>query len=148
MFKNKYADALYWGPGKLWQPNDTMQSFELGDGTIPFNITTFPIYVTNTLSFQSNFEELKTALANTQKAKDITKVKVDKDDPYFASLMAAYIISHKGGFSLEHFKENPKVPNIITSIARSYLYYHMKRFLRDPNKMSRFITNDGKGNHK
>ena len=119
-----------------------MQPFELGDGTLPFDITHFPIYVTTTQSFQSNFNDLETAWANTQKTKDITKVKMDKDDPYFASLIAAYVISHKGGFSLEHFRENTKVPNIITSIARSYVYYHMARFLQDSSKMSRFITKD------
>ena len=33
-------------------------------------------------------------------------------------------------------------PKIITSIARFYVYYHMKRFLRDSDKMQRFITKE------
>lgn len=34
-----------------------------------------------------------------------------------------------------------KTPKIITSFARYYVYYHMKRFLRNPTKMASFITN-------
>ena len=35
--------------------------------------------------------------------------------------------------------------DIITSIARYYIYYHMKRFTDDPRKMSSYITDDLKG---
>lgn len=65
---------------------------------------------------------------------------VDKDDPYFAPLLAACIISHVGGISRKHLTGDNKV---ITSIARYYIYYHMKRFTDDPRKMSRpCITNE------
>ena len=70
---------------------------------------------------------------------DITKMAVDKDDPYFASLLAAYIISHVGGISRKHLTGDN---NVITSIARYYVYYHMKRFTENPQKMSSYITND------
>ena len=63
---------------------------------------------------------------------------VDKDDPYFASLLAAYIISHLGGISRKHLTGDN---NVITSIARYYVYYHMKRFTENPQKMSWYITN-------
>ena len=72
-------------------------------------------------------------------ANDITKMAVDKDDPYFASLLAACIISHVGGISKKHLNGDNKV---ITSIARYYGYYHMKRFTDDLRKMSPYITND------
>ena len=66
---------------------------------------------------------------------------VDKDDLYFASLLAAYIISHAGGISRKHLTGDN---NVVTSIARYYIYYHMKRFTGDPQKMSSYITNDMK----
>ena len=72
---------------------------------------------------------------------DITKAAVDKDDPYFASLLAAYIISHVGGMSREHLTGDN---NVVTSIARYCIYYHMKRFTGTPEKMSPYITQDFK----
>ena len=72
-------------------------------------------------------------------ADDITKVAVDKDDPYFASLLAACIISHVGGISRKHLTSDNKV---ITSIARYYIYYHMKRFTDEPRMMNSYITDD------
>ena len=72
-------------------------------------------------------------------ANDITKMAVDKDDPYFASLLAACIIhAYIGGICRKHLTGDNKV---ITSIARYYVYYHMKRFTDDPRKMSPYITN-------
>ena len=72
-------------------------------------------------------------------ANDITNTAMDKDDPYFASLLAAYIISHVGGISRKHLAGDN---NVSTSIARYYIYYHMKRFTGTPEKMSSYITND------
>ena len=107
------------------------------DGVLPFNVIQFSVFVTYT---QSNFDPLDTTWKNEGKVKDIRKAKVDKDNPYFASLIAAYVISQKGGVSLEHLEENPIIPKIITSIARFYVYYHVQGFLRDPTKLSRFVT--------
>ena len=70
---------------------------------------------------------------------DITKAAVDKDDPYFASLLAAYIISHVGGMSRKHLTGDN---NVVTSIARYCIYYHMKRFTGTPEKMLPYITHD------
>ena len=88
-------------------------------------------------SFLSNFETLVTHWKGTDK--DITKVVVGKEDPYFASLLAACIISHVGGISRKHL-----IPKIVTSVARYYVYYHMKRFLEDARKMDSYITNEMK----
>ena len=90
-----------------------------------------------TNGFLSNFEALKSSWEGT--ANDITKMAVNKDDPYFASLLAACIISHIGGISRKHLTGDNKV---ITSIARYYVYYHKKRYTDDPRKMSPYITND------
>ena len=131
-FKRLYSGELYWYL-RIWDPSGTVQPLVL-----PYDVTKFDIYVTGTGSFQSNFEGLNTSWTGT--AKDITKMKVDKEDLYFASLLAACIISHKSGISRKHLTGD--TPKIITSIARYYIYYHMKRFLRDPRKMDSFITND------
>ena len=61
---------------------------------------------------------------------------------YFASLLAAYIISYVGGISRKHLTGDN---NVITSIARYYVYYHMKRFTGTSEIMSSYITNDMKG---
>ena len=75
------------------------------------------------------------------------KVAVHKDDPYFASLLAACIISQVSGISrynkkdiiIKHLTGDNKV---ITSIATYYVYYHMKRFTGDPRKMNSYIKSD------
>ena len=67
---------------------------------------------------------------------------LDKDDPYFASLMARYVISQKTGICTKHLREDPEVPKIVTSILRFYVWYHMNRFLRHPEKMSKHLTSE------
>ena len=106
---------------------------------LPYDLTKFDIFVNESDSFQNNFEPLKTPWNGT--VSDITKVSDEKDDPYFASLLAAYIISHKSGISMKHLTGDNK---LVTSIARYYVYYHMKRFTGGPRKMEPFITDDMK----
>ena len=62
---------------------------------LPYNVTQFEVFVTEQDSFRSKFEKINTKWVNTQNAKDITKIKVNKNDPTFASLLAAYIITQK-----------------------------------------------------
>ena len=98
----------------------------------------FIIYVNDKIGFWYSFKALSTSWKGT--ADHITKVAVDKDDSYSVSLLAACIISHVGGISRKHLIGDNKV---ITSIARYYIYYHMKRFTDDPTrKMNSYITND------
>ena len=136
LFKKNYPDTLYWIP-RIWDVTGTVQPFVLTPNSLPYNVRKFTIYVNGRVGFLSNFEALKTSWEGT--AEDITKVAVDKDDPYFASLLAACIISHVGGISRKHLTGDNKV---ITSIARYYIYYHMKRFTDDPRKMTSYITDD------
>ena len=135
-FKRSYSSALYWQP-RIWDTGGTYQPFALAFDSLSYNVRKFTIYVNGSSGFTSNFEALKTSWGGT--ANDITKVPIDKDDPYFASLFAALIISHVGGISRKHLNGNNKV---ITSIARYYIYYHMKRFTENPTKMSPYITED------
>ena len=114
-----------------------MQPFVLASSSLPYNFRKFTIYVNANSGFTSNFDALSTPWKGN--ANDITKMAVDKDDPYFASLLAAYIISHVGGMSRKHVTGDN---NVVTSIARYCIYYHMKRFTGTPEKISPYITND------
>ena len=77
--------------------------------------------------FRCNFEALETFWKGT--AKDITKVAVDKDDPYFASLLAACIISHVGGISRKHLVGSEGIPKVVVSEVL-HLLPHEKVFGR------------------
>ena len=116
----------------------TVQPFVLS-ATLPYDYRKFTIYVNARSGFTSNFDALTTSWKGA--VNDITKMAVFKDDPYFASLLSAYIISHVGGISRKHLTGDN---NVITNIARYYIYFHMKRFTSDPQKMSSYITNDMK----
>ena len=83
---------------------------------LPYNVRKFVIHVNEKVGFWSNFEDLKTSWKGT--GDDVTKVAIDKDDPYFASLLAACIISHVGGISRKHLVETEGTSKVITSIAR------------------------------
>ena len=96
LFKKLYANTLYWTP-RIWDVTGTYQPFALASNSLPYNVREFMIYVNGRTGFTSNFGALKTTWEGT--ANDITKVPVDKDDPYFASLLAACVISHVGGIS-------------------------------------------------
>ena len=110
---------------------------------IPYNVTHFDIFVTEKGSFESNFDDLQTSWSNETSTKSITKVKLDKTDPYFASLKDAYIISHETEISLKHLAGADKIPKTITSISRYYIYcHHIKRFLREPSKTGSHTTKD------
>ena len=58
-----------------------------------------------------------------------------KDNPYLASLFAAYIATYSCGLSTGYFAYDG--PKIITSIARYHLYYHLHS-----SKMSKYITQE------
>ena len=137
-FKTLYSGELHWLP-RIWDTSGTIQLFVLSSSSssLPYNYRKFTIYVNANSGFTSNFNALSTSWKGN--ANDITKIAVDKDDPYFASLLAAYIISHLGGISRKHLTGDN---NVVTSIARYCIYYHMKRFTGTPEKMSPYITND------
>ena len=135
-FKKLYSGELHWLP-VIWDTSGTLQPFALASSSLPHNYRKFIIYVNANSGFTSNFDALFTSWEGN--ANDITKIAVNKDDPYFASLLASYIISYVGGLSRKHLTGDN---NVVTSIARYCLYYHMKRFTGTPEKMSPDITND------
>ena len=135
-FKKLYSGELHWLP-TIWDTSGTVAPFTLASSSLPHNYRKFIIYVNANSRFTSNFDALSTSWEGN--ANDITKIALNKDDPYFASLLAAYIISYVGGISRKHLTGDN---NVVTSIARCCLYYHMKRFTGTPEKMSLYITND------
>ena len=149
IFKKNYEDVLHWQP-RIWGPEGTIQKFVTNTSPFPYdNVTKFGIYVTeNERSepsaaseyFPSNFEILNITWKGTEK--DIRKVSVDENDPYFCSLLSACVISHVGGMSRKHLEESSAIPKIVTSIARYCVYYHLKRFLEDPSKLGPYLTED------
>ena len=140
IFKKNYGDELYWQP-RIWGPEGTVQKFVTNTNSFPYdNVTKFKIYVTKDNSFPSNFQDLNIEWKGTEK--DIRKVSVDENDPYFCSLLSAIVISHVGGISRKHLVGNENTPKIVTSIARYCVYYHLKRFLEDPSKLGPYLTED------
>ena len=140
IFKKNYENVLYWQP-RIWGPEGTVQKFVTNTNSFPYdNVTKFKIYVTENNSFPSNFENLNIEWKGTEK--DVRKVSVNENDPYFCSLLSACVISHVGGVSRKHLVENENTPKIVTSIARYCVYYHLKRFLKDPSKLGPYLTED------
>ena len=128
-FKELYSGELYWSP-RIWGTTGTVQPFVKNSSDL--NVNSFKIYVTNDLFFDANFPKL--GMKNNVSSNDY------KDNPYLAALFAAYIATYSCGISTEHFAYDGS--RDITSIARYHLYFHMRRFTRQPSKMSKYITRE------
>ncbi len=63
-----------------------------------------------------------------------------KKNPYLTAILAAYVATYVCGISTKHFEWNDHTPNIITSMARYHLFYHMSRFLKYPSKLDRYMS--------
>ena len=104
-FNDFYSSSLYWGPTKIWDPSletteGTDRYFKGDGGEFPFDLNHFRIFVNSDQSFSFQTAALNTKWENPGNVKDIRTVELDKDNPYFASLMAAYVISQKTGTDL------------------------------------------------
>ena len=128
-FKELYSGELYWSP-RIWGTTGTVQPFAKNSSSV--NVNSFKIYATDDLFFDANLPELE--IENNESSNDY------KDNSYLAALFAAYIATYSCGISEEHF--NYDGPKIISSIARYHLYFHMRRFMRQPRKMSKYITQE------
>ena len=107
VFKTLYSSALYWGPTKIWDPTTTTEPFAMGKGS--FDPTSFRIFVNGEQSFLFS-STLNTSWSSN--VKDITKTSVDKNDPYFCSLIAAYVVSQKTGICTKHFQSSSDVHKV------------------------------------
>ena len=150
-FNDFFSSSLYWGPTKIWDPSlETVDRYFKGDGVgFPFDLNHFRIFVNSDQSFSFQTAAVNsetTKWKNSENVKDIRTVGSfdgeSRSDPYFASLMAAYIISQKTGICKKHLREDPGVPKIVTSVLRFYVWYHMSRFLRYPEKMSKYLLSE------
>ena len=147
----KYRNNLFWEPESgIFQPTTEDQpklSVLKGNGP-GFDPLAFSIHVTRGKSFTSSLKRLVTMqdVVTTKGDRDksnILKVKLDyKTSPYFASLCAAYVIFHKSGICKDHFRVQPRLHLIVTSIFRYYVYYHMARFLKQPGLLAAFLDRD------
>ena len=99
IFRKNYEEALHWQP-RIWGPEGTTQKLVANTDPFPYNVAKFNIYVTKDEYFSSDFQGLSITWKGTEK--DIRKVAVDENDPYFCSLLSACVISHVGGVSRKH----------------------------------------------
>ena len=65
---------------------------------------------------------------------------------YFCSLAACYVAMFKSGISEDHLTNNfpNSHSNIVTSIVRFHLHFHLSRFMRNPNLLDQYLTSDDK----
>lgn len=127
-FRDSYSGMLYWNP-RIWGTTGTIQPFVKNVSEL--NVSLFKVYVTNDSFFDVDFPKFK--IENNENSNDY------EDNSYLASPFAAYIATYSCGISTEHFDYGPK---IIRSIARYHLYFHMRRFLRQPKKMLKYVTRE------
>ena len=132
LFNKFYSDTLYWKP-RIWGTAGTIQPF-VKNPSSDLNVNSFKIYVTDNSFFDANLPKLE--ISNNENSNDYN------NNPYLAALFAAYIATYSCGISEEHFVYDEKTPKIITSIARYHLYFQMKRFIRQSDKMSKYITQE------
>jgi hypothetical protein len=124
----EWVKHLYWQ--EPWGIKGTVQPFT-SNTTTTRKVNYIKIYVTSDQFFEITLPGFDISNGSSNDYKDNT---------YLAALFAAYITTYSCGISTEHFEYNSKTPEIVTSIARYHLYYHMRRFIRQPGKMSRFVT--------
>ena len=130
MFKKKFQWVLGWRP-RIWNNLGSVPDFRLSSYTE--NPAKFSLYVTESGSFHSDLPDLN--VTNDQ-SKFFTL-----ENPYFAACRPAYVSTYLCGISTQHMSLSS---NLISSIAKYHLYFHMKRFSRTPQKMSTYLTDDHK----
>ena len=89
---------------------------------LSYPINQFRIYVNNTDYFQSNLPGLN--ITTNDNAKWSLK------ELYFQSIIGAWIASYGCGISLQHLLFSSDVPKQITSFMRFYLYFTVRRIMR------------------
>jgi hypothetical protein len=68
-----------------------------------------------------------------------------ENEPYFTLICSAYIATFLCGMSLKNLQWNDHTPKQITSIARYYLYYTMRKFIKNPELMKAYDVSGMKG---
>ena len=113
---------------KIWNVNGTVQEFSASKKTT--DVEKFDVYVNSHNHFPSDFPKLN--------IKNVQDKFFTLDNPYYVACCAAYLSTYLCGISYEQFEDDTSP--LISCISRYHLYYHMKRFLRSPEKLKTHMT--------
>jgi hypothetical protein len=137
----EWAKYLHWVegwrsvlPDMIFRPN---KDFKM-------NVHSFKVYVMETESFLTKLESIK-PMYDKPKGTFIDVLPFDyHSNSYFCSMAAAYVATFKGGISEDHLTNNlpDSHSNIVTSIVRFHLHFHLSRFMRNPKLLDQYITKD------
>ena len=113
----------------IWFADGTIQPYEKNPSKE--DIHNFPVHVTDEKYFAASLPQL--SITNSSSSDY-------KRNPYLIAIIAAYVSTYVCGISTKHMEFNDQTPGIVTSMVRYHLYYQISRFLRDPNKLDRYIS--------
>ncbi len=113
----------------IWFADGTIQPYEKNPSKE--DIQNFPVHVTDEKYFAASLPQL--SITNSSSSDY-------KQNPYLIAIIAAYVSTYVCGISTKHMEFNDQTPGIVTSMVRYHLYYQISRFLRDPNKLDRYIS--------
>ena len=126
--QKKREEPKHTGWPILWNVNGTVQEFTPSKKII--EVEKFDVYVNSHQHFPSDLPKLN--------IKNVQEKFLTLDNPYYVACCAAYLSTYLCGISYEHFEDDTSP--LISCIARYHLYYHMKRFLRNPDKLKTHMT--------
>ena len=132
--KKKYNWVLGWQP-RIWNNLGTVPDYEKGPKW-QHNVSDIGrLYVMEDKYFEPKLPKLLLAYHRDHV--------MNFENPYFVACCAAYLLTYMSGFSTRHlFGSKPSQPNVVTSISRYHLYYYTRKFLRTPNKLNTYMTDD------
>ena len=113
----------------IWFADGTIQPYEKNPSRE--DIHNFPVHVTDEKYFAASLPQLSVTNSSSSDY---------KQNPYLIAIIAAYVSNYVCGISTKHMEFNDQTPGIVTSMVRYHLYYQISRFLRDPNKLDRYIS--------
>ena len=113
----------------IWFADGTIQPYEKNPSKE--DIHNFPAHVTDEKYFAASLPQLPITNSSSSDY---------KQNPYLIAIIAAYVSTYVCGISTKHMEFNDQTPGVITSMVRYHLYYQISRFLRDPNKLDRYIS--------
>ena len=110
------------------------------------DVHTFKVHVTETENFLTKVEPIKPSYDKPPETFINTMSFDYHSNSYFCSLAACYIAMFKSGISEDHLTNNfpNSHSNIVTSIVRFHLHFHLSRLMRNPNLLDQYLTNDDK----
>ena len=110
------------------------------------DVHTFKVHVTETENFLTKVEPIKPSYDKPSETFINTMSFDYHSNSYFCSLAACYVAMFKSGISEDHLTNNfpNSHSNIVTSIVRFHLHFHLSRLMRNPNLLDQYLTSDDK----